>query len=501
MQSGPVAQRPAPTAGLADALMFVVIALVERCLAVVWALVRRPILSVPVAVYVGLVVWLGARVVHGLLACALLVLLVWRLVHRDSCQRLVWAPLRSSWRQLWVYERRWRSTMMLSGLGKRYRLHDVVPQIRTVYSTAWGDRVLIGLVLGQCTEDVERVAAELAHSFGARACRVREDRPGRLWLEFATRDPLTRVVPALAVPEVVDLHAVAVGLQENGEPWVLRVLGTHLLIAGATGSGKGSVLWSLLRGVAPAIRDGRVAVWAIDPKGGMELAPGRALFARFCGDEFTAMAELLEEAVAVMQDRARRLAGVTRLHEPTIREPLILVVVDEVATLSAYLPDRKLRERMAHSLGLLLTQGRAVGVSVVAALQDPRKEVLALRNLFPARVGLRLDEPSQIDMVLGDGAREQGARCDRIPMSLPGVGYVRLDGVREPTRVRAGYVTDQDIATMSRDYARRASASSRLRAVLEGRGGELVMTAEQRREFDAIRSSWTGRSGGGEPGS
>jgi S-DNA-T family DNA segregation ATPase FtsK/SpoIIIE len=90
----------------------------------------------------------------------------------------------------------------------------------------------------------------------------------------------------------------------------LRVIGTHLLIAGATGSGKGSVLWSLLRGVAPAIRNGTVAVWAIDPKGGMELAPGRALFTRFCSDDFATMAELLEEAVAVMRDRARRLAGV-----------------------------------------------------------------------------------------------------------------------------------------------------------------------------------------------
>jgi integrase len=48
---------------------------------------------------------------------------------------------------------------------------------------------------------------------------------------------------------------VAIGLQEDGEPWELRVLGTHLLIAGATGSGKGPVLWSLLRGLAPAIRE------------------------------------------------------------------------------------------------------------------------------------------------------------------------------------------------------------------------------------------------------
>jgi len=430
--SQPVARRPPPPRDLVDVFVVLVIVLVAGWLLVAWAIVKRPILSVPVAAYVGVVVWLGERDAQALVVYAVVVLVVWRLVHKRSYQRLVGRRLRAGFRRLWVYERRWRSTMVHCGLGKRYRLRESVPTIRRVRSTSWGDRVLIGLVAGQCTEDVEAVAAELAHSFRARACRVREDRPGRLWLEFATGDPLTEIVPALPIPEVVDLHAVPVGLQENGEAWRLRVLGTHLLIAGATGSGKGSVLWSLLRGLAPAIRAGRVAVWAIDPKGGMELGPGRALFTRFCGDEFEAMARLLEDAVAVMQDRARRLAGVTRLHEPTVREPLILVVVDEVATLSAYLPDRKLRERMAHSLGLLLTQGRAVGVSVVAALQDPRKEVLSLRNLFPARVGLRLDEPLQIDMVLGDGAREQGARCDRIPSSLPGVGYVRLDGDREP---------------------------------------------------------------------
>jgi S-DNA-T family DNA segregation ATPase FtsK/SpoIIIE len=496
MQSQPVAQRPARPSGLGDALIFLVAALLGGWLLVAWAIVKRPLLSVPIAAYVGLVAWLGAHDAQALVIFAVIGLVAWRLGHKTSFQWLIGRRLRQSWRRLWVYERRWRSTMTMSGLAKRYRFRESVPVIRKVRSTSWCDRVLIRLVRGQCTEDVERVAPELAHSFGARSCRVREHRPGRLWLELATGDPLIDVVPALPVPEQVDLEAVPVGLQEDGEPWRLRVRGTHLLIAGATGAGKGSVLWSLLRGVAPEIRSGRVAVWAIDPKGGMELGPGRGLFARFCGADFDAMAELLEEAVAVMQDRARRLAGVTRLHEPTVREPLILVVVDEVATLSAYLPDRKLRERIAHALGLLLTQGRAVGVCVIAALQDPRKEVLAFRNLFPARVGLRLDEPTQVDMVLGDGAHEQGARCDRIPESLPGVGYVRLDGVREPTRVRAAYVNDDDIAAMAAEYAPGSTPAGRLRAVLEGRGGPLLMTPEQQREKDAILRSWREREGG-----
>jgi S-DNA-T family DNA segregation ATPase FtsK/SpoIIIE len=48
-------------------------------------------------------------------------------------------------------------------------------------------------------------------------------------------------------------------------------------------------------------------------------------------------------------------------------------------------------------LGLLLTQGRAPAAVVVGALQDPRREVITLRNLFPDEVGLRLDSPSEVD--------------------------------------------------------------------------------------------------------
>jgi S-DNA-T family DNA segregation ATPase FtsK/SpoIIIE len=182
------------------------------------------------------------------------------------------------------------------------------------------------------------------------------------------------------------------------------------------------------------------------------------------------------------------------LHQPTVAEPLILVVIDEIATLTAYQPDRKLRARIDRSVGLLATQGRGPGVSVLGALQDPRMEVLGFRPLFPTRVALQLDEPGQVDMVLGPGARDQGALCDKIPDATRGVGYVRIDGVREPTRVRAAYVGDDDIREMAALYARGASPGARLKAVLEGRGGPLVMTAEQQCEKDAILRSW--RKGG-----
>ena len=225
-----------------------------------------------------------------------------------------------------------------------------------------------------------------------------------------------------------------------------------------TGAGKGSVLWSLLLGLGPEIRDGRVAVWAIDPKGGMELGPGRPMYARFAktlprtDGPYDEIIELLEDLVKVMQHRAQRLDGVTRLHEPTVKEPLIVLLVDEIANLTAYLSDQAVKKRIEQALGVLLTQGRAVGIVVIGALQDPRREVMKLRNLFPLKVALRLDAPTEVDMVLGDGARDQGAVCDRIPASLPGVGYVRLEGVREPTRVRASKITDDDITAMVTQY-------------------------------------------------
>jgi S-DNA-T family DNA segregation ATPase FtsK/SpoIIIE len=469
--------------GLVRAVLIVVVVLVAGWLLLAWAVVKRPLLGIPVAGFVGLVAVVGTHDAQAVTIYLLVLLGLWRLGHRRSFERLIGRRVRSGWVRWWVYERRWRSALAYSGLGKRTRLREVVPKVRAVVSTPWCDQVLVQLLFGQCTEDFERGAPELAHSFGARSCRVREDRPGRVWLEFATDDPLREIVPALPVSERVDLEAVAIGLQEDGEPWCVRVLASHLLVAGATGAGKGSVLWSLMRGLGPEIRGGRVAVWAVDPKGGMELGgAGEALYARFATqtpDErpYDAIAELLDDAVTVMQDRARRLAGATRQHTPTVQEPLILVIVDEVANLTAYLTDRKLRERMVQALGLLLTQGRAVGVCVVAALQDPRREVLTLRNLFPTRVALRLDGPVEIDMVLGDGARAQGARCDRIPNALRGVGYVRLDGVREPIRVRAAYVTDDDIAAMASEYAApraRLDGEALFRAAEDDVDGEVI---------------------------
>ena len=78
-------------------------------------------------------------------------------------------------------------------------------------------------------------------------------------------------------------------------------------------------------------------------------------------------------------------------------------------------------------------------------MQDPRKDVLTIRNLFPDRIAMRLDEPEQADMVLGDGSHDRGATADLIsadPATGAGIAYVRLETNPDPVRVRSAWVSD-----------------------------------------------------------
>jgi len=54
----------------------------------------------------------------------------------------------------------------------------------------------------------------------------------------------------------VDLRALPVGRREDGQVWLARVHGTHVLIAGATGAGKASLLRSIIRAMLPAMAAG-----------------------------------------------------------------------------------------------------------------------------------------------------------------------------------------------------------------------------------------------------
>jgi S-DNA-T family DNA segregation ATPase FtsK/SpoIIIE len=151
---------------------------------------------------------------------------------------------------------------------------------------------------------------------------------------------------------------------------------------------------------------------------------------------------VLEQLVELMQERTRRYAGLVRCHTPTVAEPLHVVLIDELAALTAYCPARDLQRRGELAVNLLCSQGRAPGFIVFACLQDPRKEVIPARGLFTQMVGLRLKDVTETVMVLGDQAVTTGAHCHRISRHTPGVGYVLPEHGGAPMRVRAGYASD-----------------------------------------------------------
>ncbi|WP_062430388.1 FtsK/SpoIIIE domain-containing protein [Herbidospora daliensis] len=416
---------------------------------------RHPIAVAIVGALVALAVLVDWRGSLFLIGVAVPILASWAMIHRPSFSSRVTWPLLAFWRRFWIYRRHWQPVMIVSGLGRHLHGRDYLPRLRKVSCTPWADLVIVRMLKGQSLEDWTKRADHLAQGFGAPVARVTLHTPGTVLLTLPRRDPLAHPIPAHALPDhteqrPAEVRPVDVGDREDGEPYRLNVHGTHILIAGATGAGKGSWIWSIIRGLLPAMAAGLVQVWALDPKR-MELSLGRPLFDGRYAATPADCADLLEAAVAEMQQRADKYAGVRRTHTATVDEPFVLVVVDEVAFLTAYQSDKALRQRITAALATLTTQGRAVGFGVLAALQDPRKEVMNIRNLFPDKIALRLDESEQVDMVLGDGARDRGALADLVssnPEQGAGIGYVRLETSPDPIRVRATYVSDDDIRDM-----------------------------------------------------
>ncbi|MGH3687726.1 MAG: FtsK/SpoIIIE domain-containing protein, partial [Pseudonocardiaceae bacterium] len=337
-------------------------------------------------------------------------------------------------------------------LGPRRRpVRAQLPTVLGVRSGPSWDEVRVRLVPGQKPEDFDEAARALASARGVTRCQVRELTPNVVSIDFQRRnllaDPVTcpDLATLTAIPGgSVDLRRVWAGRTEYGQDWHLPLAGSasHTLTAGATGAGKNSVMWCPLVSIAPAIRDGLVQVSGIDPKG-MELAYGRRIFHRYAVTGTDALA-VLDDLVEAMRARKAEFAGHVRVVPISPEHPLELLEFDEIGALTKY-TDRKTREAITERVALLTTQGRALGFTVRGYVQEPTKDTVPVRDLFPRRICLRVSAKSHVGMVLGDQAHERGAWANRITDAEAGVGYVVGEGIREPLRIRAGWVPDQTI--------------------------------------------------------
>jgi DNA segregation ATPase FtsK/SpoIIIE, S-DNA-T family len=191
-----------------------------------------------------------------------------------------------------------------------------------------------------------------------------------------------------------------------------------------------------------------VRAYGIDLKGGMELTMGAPLFTKIAVQGEQAV-EMLREFVAIADQRTEELRGHSRNHQPGPGDPLYLLVIDELASLTAY-ADRDTKQEAERLLKRLLSIGRAVGVVVVAFVQDPRKEVIDMRGLFTQTIALRLRSAMETNMVLGDGMAPF-APAHRILKGAQGTAWI-IDEDGSTDRVRADYWSDELIRRIASLY-------------------------------------------------
>jgi DNA segregation ATPase FtsK/SpoIIIE, S-DNA-T family len=416
----------------------------------------------------------GPPTVGITIASLLLLLAVWWRTHPPSYDRWAAPRVRTCWRR-WIGYRggRWARLLGACELTREHRHSGkpLVPRVMRVRAvTPSIDTLRVRMLPGQDLRVwVERLPA-LADAFGAHQIAATRHRPGVLALVVERCMPFTYTIPATPIPELaadVDLMAVVIGEDEYGRPYLLRIRGKHFLGVGATGAGKSGLMWNPLRAVGPMIRDGLLRVWMIDLKGGMETVTARPLFHRWAttGEDAVALLTAFRDNMLARQAELRERGQ--RKSQISTDTPYELLVIDELAMATAY-GDRSLVREALRLLAEIMTQGRSTDCTVMAFVQEPSKDVVEVRDLFTTKICLGVTTAVHVDMALGDGARDKGALADEIPgdPEHAGIGFAIAPGSRLPVRLRAGLVTDADIAELVRTCTPGAD-----RGATEGRRG------------------------------
>jgi S-DNA-T family DNA segregation ATPase FtsK/SpoIIIE len=234
-----------------------------------------------------------------------------------------------------------------------------------------------------------------------------------------------------------------IGTSEDGRPVQVLLLRRNVLIGGIAGSGKSGILNVIIATLA-ACRD--VILWGVDLKGGMELGPWESCFERIATTPQDAT-RLFHDAVEELERRAARMAAAgKRTWEPAPDDPALVIIIDEYAEL----PEEA--HEPADSLG---RRGRAVAVTLIAATQRPTQAAMgnnAVRSQIDVRICLRVREPRDTDLILGQGSLNSGWHAHKL--TQPGEFLLSSPEHGTPERNRAYLLDDERRDRHAARYAR-----------------------------------------------
>ncbi|MGI8761751.1 MAG: FtsK/SpoIIIE domain-containing protein [Jatrophihabitantaceae bacterium] len=345
------------------------------------------------------------------------------------------------------------------------------PSVVTWDRTSAGWSIIVQMVPPTTIDDYAAVApvfaAVLGAPLGVRVSAV-PGRPELVELLLADCDPLQHGFDLDAFRAVLgraEFPRLRLAVDEAGRPVDLPP--SHILVVGASGSGKGSCIQTILDSWRPAWEQGLVKLYGIDPKRSELKSLGGGLFESVAYDRDETV-ELLESVVDFLKERQRQ-SGRSFAVSPD--NPYLILVIDEFNSLLTD-SDPKRKRAVADALNTLLSQGRSDGCYVVAAAQQPQKEALGpYRPHFMLRVALRTESPVETDLVLGDGAVEAGAAAHMIApategnaYATAGIGFVRGETDAAARRVRFPFVADKVVASW--DEAARAAREAAVPSVM-----------------------------------
>jgi DNA segregation ATPase FtsK/SpoIIIE, S-DNA-T family len=245
----------------------------------------------------------------------------------------------------------------------------------------------------------------------------------------------------------------ALGKDVTGTPVVSDLTSMpHLLVAGATGSGKSVGLNSMICSILYKATPADVRFLLIDPKR-LELSVYEGiphLLAPVVTDAKEAAARLrwivgkMDERYKTLQlKQVRNIEGYNKAVGPEEKLPYWVVVVDELADLMMVSAGE-----VQTSLVRLAQIARAVGIHLIIATQRPSVDVVTglIKANFPTRIAFQVASKVDSRTVLdGNGAEQLLGRGDMI--FVP-------PGANKQTRVHGAWVADDEVRAVC-DFLRK----------------------------------------------
>jgi S-DNA-T family DNA segregation ATPase FtsK/SpoIIIE len=220
----------------------------------------------------------------------------------------------------------------------------------------------------------------------------------------------------------------------------------HLLVAGATGSGKSVSINTMIVSILYKASPADVKMLMIDPKL-LELS-AYAEIPHLISPVITGpkeASEALKKMVYEMERRyrllaekgARNIEGYNRQAAPEERLPYIVVFIDELADLMFTAPSD-----VENAIARLAQMARASGIHLILATQRPSVDVITglIKANFPARISFRVTSKIDSRTILDAQGAEQLLGMGDMLFMLPGARITRIHGA---------YISDEEVRAVT----------------------------------------------------